>query len=209
MDENLIKKFIQHHTPLNLNTIKLFNSIEIEDASEITRRITDYAVSRFLNFKHLSSNKFDKEEIILDIPMSDESMLLELNKVNLEFSISEFLKRMEGQTYLSEKYQKNNDDKINYLERCITEILKWYDETGYSYPISTSDYFVRSKNVKKKKIKNQGGRPVDSDTKIQKDKLNKRYHNLMKTNNRIQSLKILNQEFPQWARSTIQTYLKK
>jgi hypothetical protein len=209
MDDYRSKNFIKNYTPINLDEIKLFNSVKMEDASEITKLSTPYLVSNYLYFKDFNSNKLDKEEIMFDINLSYKEMILELNKVNLEFSISEFLKRNKTQSILTKKYQKNNDDKINFLEQCIIEILDWYEETGYSFPESTSVYFARIKNGKKKNIKNKGGRPVNPNTAIQKTKLRNRFYHLNKDYKSNKALDKLEKEFPQFKRSTIQTYLKK
>ena len=209
MDDYRSKNFIKNYTPINLDEIKLFNSVKMEDASEITKLSTPYLVSNYLYFKDFNSNKLDKEEIMFDINLSYKEMILELNKVNLEFSISEFLKRNKTQSILTKKYQKNNDDKINFLEQCIIEILDWYEETGYSFPESTSVYFARIKNGKKKNIKNKGGRPVNPNTAIQKTKLRNRFYHLNKDYKSNKALDKLEKECSEFKRSTIQTYLKK
>ena len=129
-----------------------------------------------------------------------EHNIRELNRAN---KLLENVKRRLKKIPASQEYNLQKD----YCENVIGEFLSWFEQHGINPDATSSSYGIITPTKQPKKKT----RPKDPNREENIQKLHKRYYEL----NNQQGLKkdkcldILEEEFSDWTRSTIDSYLKK
>jgi len=208
-----IEKSKEVYTPKHINELKLYNSISMKESSEMVREMPPpyhFTDSYYFEYYDFTLKEHKEKEIIFDMPFGNDQDLPIINELNLNFAIENYFSSTKEYEIIKDQERKKKiKGRLDFLIHVIENIIDWFIENNYPIPNSSKEYLKVSKQSKI--IPKKTTRPKDPEAAKEKKRLNVKYLELKDTKglDKDTCLDILEKEFPDWTRSTIETYIKK
>ena len=158
----------------------------------------DYLIQQFCELKQYVKH----EEEVIDFAFSLRDELIN-DLENKDDTI-----RLKYIEWIDDEYLLKTKDFLITQKISVHERLIGFKSFKYEHQIQEINNNPSEQNTTKP-AKNKGGRHTDPKKAKLRKQLNKDYYNYRKEYKQSKALDLLEEKYPNWARSTIATYLKK
>ena len=158
----------------------------------------DYPIQQFCELKQYAKH----EEEVIDFAFSLRDELIN-DLENKDDTI-----RLKYIEWIDDEYLLKTKDFLITQKISVHERLIGFKSFKYEHQIQEINNNPSEQNTTKP-AKNKGGRHTDPKKAKLRKQLNKDYYNYRKEYKQSKALDLLEEKYPNWARSTIATYLKK
>jgi len=184
----------------------------MKESSEMVRNMPpdNFTDSYYFDYYDFTLKDYKEEEIIFDMPFGHSQDLPIINELHLNFAIDSYISSNDESKKIKDNTRRNKiKTRLDFLVNVVDTIIDWFIDNNYPLPSCYNNY--PQKTQQKGSTPNTGGRPIDPNVEVEKNKLRKRYYELRHVQGleADESKDILEEEFSNWKRTSIETYLKK
>ena len=206
------EKSIEVYTPKHINELKLYIAIYMKESSEMVREMpTDnFTDSYYFEYYDFTLKKHKEKDIIFDMPFGNDQDLQIINELNLNFAIDSYISSNDEFKKIKDATRRSKiKTRLDFLVNVVDTIIDWFIDNDYPLPSCYNNYPKKTQQIDR--TSHTGGRPIDPNSEVKKKQLRTRYNELRHKQGLGAPAAVdeLVKEFPQWKKTSIETYLKR